>query len=107
MKRMQKIDLELWYISTQNLAKYFEKKYFGKELEDSYWIADEIGGVYCIADYFFDLSSITDYLKYRYTTDQMFNYYEYALELGMNDKTPVCIRDWKKLSTGSDLSGIT
>jgi len=97
MNKLQNTDLHTWEIATNDLALHFERKYFGRLDEDSYWVVDGIGGTYAIADYFFSLSDMVDYLRYRYTEEQMFEHYEYALDKGMKDELPICIRDWKKI----------
>lgn len=87
-----------WNKITNELAEYFIIKYFGK-LEDCeyWWIADDIGDVIFINDYFFNLSDIVDFLKYKYSKKDMFTYYDYRLAMDTKDKNPICIRDWKKL----------
>ena len=47
------IKLKKWEKATNELVDYFRKKYFGNNASDFYWIADQIGGVYTINDYFF------------------------------------------------------
>jgi len=75
-------------------ARYFEVRYFGKCVDDVHWVSEEIGGVYVIADYFFDMRSMTDFVRYSYSKKDMFDYYEYTLS---EPKPLICIRDWKKL----------
>ena len=82
--------------SIQALTDYFVTKYFGKGTEDVYWIADDIGGVLHVNDYFFSLSDIIEFLKYGYTTKQMFDYYDYRMILGDQD-APINIKNWRKL----------
>ena len=48
-----KKELKNWEASTNQIADLFRKKYFGKDASEYYWIADEIGGVYYINEYFF------------------------------------------------------
>ena len=91
-KNLQKIEKEMNYF-----ALYFEHRYFGTNSDDSYWVADVIGEVYSIADYFFNMSDMVNYVRYSYTNDQMFEHYDYALDKAMANKTVVCIRDFKKL----------
>ncbi len=92
----QKKLLVKWEEETDKLAKEFAKKYFGKDVEE-WWVSDEIGGVYYINDRFFNIQDMVDFIKYRYTSDQMFEYYDYALDLAMEEKTPINIKNWKKL----------
>lgn len=89
MKKVKDIKLELdfWEVVTQSLAESFALRYFGKDTE-IWWVADEIGGVLCVNDYFFNLRDITDFVRYSYPKEKMFEYYSYALkcaEMGMSD----------------------
>lgn len=87
--------LKAWERETSNLAEYFSARYFGNGVTDSYWVADDVGGVYVIADYFFSVNDMVDFIKYSYSKENMFEYYDYALE--NFGKNPICIRDYKKL----------
>lgn len=106
MRERCSMDLGFWIINTDELAKTFAEKYFGKD-SDQWWVADEIGGVYFINDYFFNLLEMVEFLRYKYTRKMMFDYYEYKLEFEQkqydNDPrisqrlSPICIRDYKKM----------
>lgn len=88
--------LTQWEEATQAFAEYFRDRYFSKNAE-SWWVAEEIGDVYVISDYFFDLQTMVDFVKYSYSSKDMFEYYDYSLEVQTTCRTtPVCIRDWKK-----------
>jgi len=95
--------LQDWINETDNLSEVFITKYFGKMEEvENYWIADEVGGVLVVADYFFNLSDIVDFLRYKYSKDKMFEYYDYALEYHMQKKHKasdylINIKNYKKL----------
>lgn len=97
-----KKQLKQWEKSTKELAEYFIKKYFGKDIFDVWWVADEVGGCLCANDYFFDLTEIVDFIKYNYTEKQMFDYYDYQQKYYSEQENieinPICIRDWKKLT---------
>ena len=91
-----------WEQYTQRVADVFVNKYFGKNASDVYWIGEDIGGVMVINDYFFDLSDMIDFLRYNYSTDDMFEYYElrmdYELKKDNNPNTFMAnIKNWKKL----------
>ena len=98
--------LASWEAETNNLAKLFEKKYFGMDTE-SWWVAGTIGDTYYINDRFFNLSDMVDFLRYKYSAKDMFDYYDYHLDFEMeqseknpkmNDKQyPINIKNWKKL----------
>lgn len=98
---MKKNDLLVsWEWYTNELAEYFAIKYFGKATEH-WWIADDKGGVYCINDYFFDLKDMVDFIRYHYSVEKMFEYYEYSLNYYENrkdDTLPINIETYKKLN---------
>jgi len=85
-----------WEKATDNLAKYFTARYFGKDAE-AYWIADDIGGCYQIADYFFNTEHMVDYIRYGYSKDLMFKHCDYALRCAEKNKHPINIKTYKKL----------
>jgi len=89
-------ELEQWEDATTELVRYFSDRYFGKNIE-FYFISNDISNVICIADYFFDVKEIVDFIRYKYTRKQMFEYYDYSLEVYTRNERPICIRDYKKL----------
>ena len=97
--------LENWEQHTDVLTEYFIEKYFGKlEEVEYYWVADDVGGVLAVADYFFNIGDIVDFIKYHYSKDMMFNYYDYALEYHMQKKHNkndylINIKNFKQLKT--------
>lgn len=96
---MKKKLMREWEEATQKLTDYFVSTHFGKKGDcDVYWIADDVGGCVHVNDYFFSLQDIVDFLKYGYSTDQVFEYYAYDLNCAQDgEENPICIRDWKKL----------
>ena len=88
------------YIKACNdLGKQFARKYFGKNV-DQWWISDEVGGVYVINDYFFDMNTIADFIRYKYTRNDMFAYYDYSLkeyEKKEKDRVIINIKNWRQL----------
>lgn len=79
-------------------AAGFAVKYFGKYPE-SWWVADEVGGILFVNDYFFNLKDMIDFVKYRYTRKKMFEYYDYALGIASGDEGDykINIKNWIKL----------
>lgn len=78
------------------VARHFGRRYFGTDIE-SYWIANEIGGCYYINDRFFNVGDMIDYIKYHYTPEQMFEYYDYSIACKETGQTEVNIKNYKKL----------
>ena len=94
---MKKNILKIWDNVTDDLAEFFVEKYFGKEyLTDWYWIGtqDEDREVLAVGDYFFNLDDIVSFIRYKYTENELFKYYDYALE---EKKPKINIKNWKKL----------
>ena len=95
--------LQDWEYATDTIAKFFADKYFSPQgREDDYWVADDIGGTYYVADYFFSAQDMVDYLKYKYTKNQMFQHYDESLDLACKDMPIINIRNWKKFCTGTN-----
>jgi len=88
--------LKEWERSTNNLAEYFCTRYFAKRAE-THWVADDTGGVFVIADYFFNVSDMVDFIKYNYSKDKMFEYYDYSLKEAEKGKKPINIKSYLKL----------
>lgn len=93
---MNKEQVKKWEKQTQELADYFVKKYFGKDVE-VYWVADNIGGVLFVNDYFFNPQEMVDYFRYNYSKKQMFEHYEYNIECATNKIFAVNIKNYLKL----------
>lgn len=84
-------------IIAESIGAYFCSKYF--KTDDFYFVADNrIDGPLHVGDHFFSLEDMLNYMKYKYTPDQMFRHYYYRLDCYENgNENPICIRDWKKL----------
>ena len=99
---MKKQLLKEYDLAVDNLAKYFIKKYFGKDYsfeDDAFWIGslDEDREVLAVGDYFFNLEDIVDYVRYNYSKKKVFAYYDYALDCYNKHKKPINIKNWKNL----------
>lgn len=69
--------IDNWRKATDELAKEFTKKYFPEERwgKDTFWVGDEIGSVFCVADMFFDVDRMITALENNATFDQLYDYY--------------------------------
>jgi len=77
-----------WEDATDKLAGYFVTHYFGRNaVLDMWWVADEVGGVLFINDYFFNVQDMVDYIRHKYTRKMMFEYYDYSLLWAEKGKT--------------------
>ena len=90
----RKVAIEVYEQAADYVAEVFTEFYF--EEADVYWIAGEIGGTMSINDHFFNLGDMIEYLRHEYTVDQMFDYYDYALEEAMEERNPINIKNWRK-----------
>jgi len=97
MKQHLKEVIEKCLKEEDNLSKLFVKKYFGKDATEVYWVADMIGGVLLVNDYFFNFDNIKDFLIYGYSKKKMFEYYDYALKMSEKNESPINIKNYKKL----------
>ena len=90
-----------WENQTQLLADNFMSKYFckGKKADvDFFWVADEIGGVLSVSDYFFDLSDVIDALRYNIPINKLFSFYDYQLKCYEEKKEKEYnMKNWAKL----------
>lgn len=82
-----------WEEATEKLSRHFIKRYFD-DPTDTYWIANDIGGVLEINDYFFSLNDMVNYLKYGYSETEMFEHYNYILDMGLKNETALNIRHY-------------
>lgn len=88
-----------YYNSCEELANYFVKRYFGKV--DYYWIGNRIGTVIEVADDFFDMNDMAEFIKNRYTRKQLFDYYDARMDKQMKDETFYSIEVWKQIGKNS------
>lgn len=97
--------LKNWEQATEQLAQSFIKKHFGRSAS-YYWISDEVGGTLEVADRYFSLADIVDFTRGKYTSEEVYDYYDYALGLAMKNSEQdskkknnviINIRNWKKL----------
>jgi hypothetical protein len=95
MKKHQNTLLTKWYRATENLAQMFAIKYFGKDASDTWWVADDVGGVYVINDYFFEVGDMVEFLREGYGKDRMFEYMDYALKIRTDGGHPLNIKAYK------------
>lgn len=68
-----------WQEATQKLAEAFTQKYFDC-FPDCYWVANEIGGVYFINDYFFNVEQMRDALLWDVESELLFDWYSDCIE---------------------------
>lgn len=90
--------LKQYWLACDVLAQNFATKYFGKDTE-RWWVADEPGGVYFINDYFFDMREMAEFVQYKYTRKEMFEYKNKQIERAESGmETQASIKWWKKFN---------
>jgi len=100
MKKENKKWLKQWELATHNLTNVFTDKYFKDCVSDIYWVGDEVGGVLCVNDYFFDIGRICEAIRYNTSIKRLFEYYEKEIELAIKDKNiPVSFKVYSKIGT--------
>jgi len=91
------IELHFYEQGCNSLAKYFVTKYFGKDAE-YYWIAGHKGGTIEVANRFFDISEIHEFIRNKYSAKMMFEYYDKKLDADMKGEDWIYnIYSYKKL----------
>lgn len=90
--------IDNWEKATQELTDHFVNKYF--EDPDYWWVADEIGAVLFVNDYWFQLERIVEAIINDATFEQLTDYYRYELEHAESDNcgipTPINFKNWIK-----------
>ncbi len=102
--------IDNWRKATEDVAKAFVKKYFKREIygEYTFWVADEIGGVFCVSDYFFNIDRMIEALESKATWEQLVDYYDLELEHTMEHPdlpTPINFRNYVKYGLIGEQNG--
>ena len=88
--------LQRWTNETKELGDLFALHYFSRDAE-VWWVAEDIGGVLHINDYFFNLRDIVEFMRYRYSKNKMFEYYDYLLKCNEDKVLPINIKNYRHL----------
>jgi hypothetical protein len=81
-------------IAEEYRLAFFEKHDF--EDPEWYWVADVIGDVLHVNDYYFGYDQIRHDIDNNLDANVMFEYYEYSLDKGMKNETPVNLDNYCK-----------
>jgi len=74
-----------WQNLTNEITEQWIKDYFELTEEDCEfgldydWVANDIGGVFSFADYFFNFSDVLTCYELDITKEQLFNWYDFCL----------------------------
>jgi hypothetical protein len=94
--------VEKWRKSTNDVAKEFTRKYFPNERFrlDTFWAGDEIGGVFCVSDMFFDVNRMIESLELKASFDQLYDYanaeLNHATSADGDKPTPINFKNYIK-----------
>ncbi len=94
------VRVEDYHLSCIRLADLFCEKYeFYKvgESEDSFWVANEPGGVLCVGNYSFSLDDILDALCCNVDGHSLIEWTDYCETESLAERTPMNLRSWYKL----------
>ena len=73
-------EIKNYYRSCEAIKDLFIKTYYSDSYDDSFWVGDEIGGVFCISDEFFGFSDMVTLLENKVSYDKMIDWYGWSLE---------------------------
>lgn len=78
--------IEEYKYDCNKIANLFCKKHDFYEIDDkdTYWIADKVGEILAVGDFYFDMKDIITDLNNEYEEDALLQWYDYCLE----DKKP-------------------
>lgn len=66
-----------------------------EDAKDS-WVANEVGGIVCVNDYFVDMQTIIDDVDLPATEDEFLKWYDYCLEAAEFGLTTPNYKSWVK-----------
>lgn len=92
-------EITIWREATEQVAKAFVKRYFKGNVygEDTFWVADRVGDVFCVADYFFNVDHMIEALELKATSKKLFDFYDMELEYATEGKQmPYNFRNYVK-----------
>lgn len=93
--------VENYHNACDELAREFIEKYFGNiSTVDYWWIANHVGEVLVINDYYVDCVDMAQFLELRYSKKDMFDCLDYQINQAMASLPIVNIRNWRKLVKG-------
>ena len=82
------------------VTEVFIEKYYKRDEPYTFWVGDEIGGVFFINDDCFNIDRMLDALKYNASEDKLFEYQDYELEHALSENgdkpTPINFKNFVK-----------
>ena len=75
---------------------FCEKHDYNYEDAKDSWVANEVGGIVCVNDYFVDMQTIIDDVDLATTEDEFLKWYDYCLEAAEFGLTTPNYKSWVK-----------
>ena len=78
------------------LQLFCDKHGYDYEVAKDSWVANEVGGIVCVNDYFVDMQTIIDDVDLPATEDEFLKWYDYCLEAAEFGLTTPNYKSWVK-----------
>lgn len=72
--------IKKWEKITKEITEQFLLDYFEDDNPDYYYVANEVGGVFGYADYYFNFSDVLKCYELGVTKEQLIEWYDFCLE---------------------------
>lgn len=76
--------LKKYYKACEEIAQEIVKRY-GDPIY-SFWVGDEIGGVFCLSDYYLSINEMVELIALDVTDEEFFEWYYWRLDLWEQEK---------------------
>ena len=76
-------EIRLWQKSTNEITEQWIRDYFEIEEDEDIqinWVANDFGGVFEFADYYFDFNTVLKCYELNISREQLFEWYDFCLE---------------------------
>ena len=70
------------------LARVFVQRYFPDYEPEMEWVADDIGGVLCVSDFYFGINFMLEAMRLLPEPDILFDFYYYQVECASSNIHP-------------------
>lgn len=72
--------IEKWKKLTDKIVEQFLLDYFEDDDPDYWWVADDVGRVFCYGDYYFNFSNVLDCYKHNISKEDLMKWYDFCLD---------------------------
>jgi len=89
--------IKKWREATEQVAKAFVEKYFPEQEydNDTFWVADEVGGVFYVCDMFFNIDRMIEAIEFNATYKQIQEYNDAELAYHMEKEGNTALVNFK------------